>query len=273
MYTKFLCPALFPTLSGYSTNICWSGEGQLPLHPFVAMPLLYLHNEGSSMCHTVVPHFLPWKISFKVQPGKRSHSIQIRGKLVQGIGCTGARIAKTIKRGRKGNPKVSSSSHTLKLEGGKENVVLPPLRARVCLIEPETEEDLYDGQEVMPLLPGRHQRQRRKREILWLLPFFCPPISHRKTLQKVHWLGSIRKVARTISLPSSIPTEQGRGRNESENKQAMVWSSTKGSCFRNNANFVLSISYFYVPLCQLLCLVNSYPRMNLPLTLHRHPFI
>lgn len=44
VHTKFLYCAQFPTHSGYSTSICWTGERQLPLRPFVAIPLLYLSN-------------------------------------------------------------------------------------------------------------------------------------------------------------------------------------------------------------------------------------
>lgn len=146
----------------------------------------------------------------------------------------------------KATPKlVATGSHTPRLEGWKEEVVVPQLRAWGCLMDPETTKDTDTKGVVQPLL-GRHQRQRRKGEIFLLLPSFGPLISQWKTLQNTSWHGA--QAARTTFAPMPPKAQQGRVRNESENKQAMVWSTTKGRCFRDNASFVHSISHLHVPL-------------------------
>lgn len=68
----------------------------------------------------------------------------------------------------KATPKlVATGSHTPRLEGWKEEVVVPQLRAWGCLMDPETTKDTDTKGVVQPLL-GRHQRQRRKGEIFLL---------------------------------------------------------------------------------------------------------
>lgn len=103
--TKFLYCAQFPTHSGYSRNICWAGECQLPLHPFVAIPLLYLSN---------------YRVSPKMRPTRTINSNVFFGAKFS-AGNWLHRCQKSWedkKRGWEGNPKVNSSRKSHPYTGG-----------------------------------------------------------------------------------------------------------------------------------------------------------
>lgn len=95
-----------------------------------------------------------------------------------------------------------------------------------------------DTKRVMQPLPGRHQRQRREGEILLVLPSSWLSLLSGKPCRTPADTGAQGNLP---ALPSK--GEQGRVRNGSENTQAMVWSATKGRCFRDDANFVHPLSH------------------------------